>query len=119
MMKNILRICAAAVCLGALLALCGCASKSNSDSSLINQQGDQASIAPIDKAKTAAAATELQVNPDLAHFHLEVKVFNTTATITGTVDTDAEKAEAEKVVKSVDGVDNVQNNVTVSPPSSP
>jgi len=54
----------------------------------------------------------LASNADLKHYDLSAKVSNHVATVSGTVATDAQKAEAERVAK-VAGVTKVDNDVKV------
>jgi osmotically-inducible protein OsmY len=90
---------------------CGC----SSNNTLINKEGRQATIAPLDQAKTTAAQTALQSNPDLAPLHLMVKVYGNTAILTGTVKTETQKEEAEALLGKVDGIDKVDDELQVSP----
>ena len=52
---------------------------------------------------------------DLRESTINVDVDNAVVTLSGTVGSAAQKASAEKVAKSVDGVTSVKNNLTVQP----
>lgn len=52
---------------------------------------------------------------DLRESTINVDVDNGVVTLSGTVGTAAQKASAEKVAKSVEGVGSVKNNLTVQP----
>ena len=62
------------------------------------------------KTRALLAAAE-----DLRDSTINVDVDNAVVTLSGTVATAAQKASAEKVAKSVEGVASVKNNLTVQP----
>lgn len=62
------------------------------------------------KTRALLAAAE-----DLRDSTINVDVDNAVVTLTGTVASAAQKASAEKVAKSVEGVTSVKNNLTVQP----
>ena len=57
-------------------------------------------------------------NTNLNPFDIDVKVFGDTATLSGNVSTDTEKALAEEIALSVDGITNVNNKLDVDPKAS-
>lgn len=109
------KLLAALVLLGGVIT--GCAKEKTQTQStpdwLLSHQNNQTGIAPIDKSRTASAQTALSSDPELAPFHLRVAVFNNKAEITGSVNTDQQKSKAQALVKSVPGIDQVDNKVTV------
>lgn len=65
------------------------------------------------KTKTALATTS-----DLRDSTINVDVVNDVVTLKGTVGTAAEKSKAEQVVKGIDGVKSVKNELKVAPNDS-
>ena len=57
---------------------------------------------------------ELAAADDLRDSTINVDVDNDVVTLTGTVATAAQKAQAEKIAKAVEGVKNVRNNLKVT-----
>jgi len=53
-------------------------------------------------------------NTSLNNFKIDVDVTGSTATIEGNVDTDVEKSLAEEIALSIDGIDKVDNRLTVA-----
>jgi len=58
---------------------------------------------------------ELAAADDLADSTINVDVNNGVVTLSGTVPTAAQKAKAEQIAKSVEGVASVKNQITVAP----
>jgi len=65
------------------------------------------------KSRAALLTTD-----DLRESTINVDVSNAVVTLTGTVGTAAQKTRAEQVVKGLDGVTNVTNNLKVAPADS-
>jgi osmotically-inducible protein OsmY len=63
-------------------------------------------------AKTRGA---LAYADNLRDVTIDVDVENNVVTLSGTVPTEAQKAEAEQVARSIEGVKSVKNNIAVSP----
>ena len=60
----------------------------------------------------------LLVTPDLRQSTINVDVENDVVTLSGTVETPAQKAKAEQVAKDINGVKRVNNKLTVAPNDS-
>jgi len=58
---------------------------------------------------------ELAAADDLADSTINVDVNNGVVTLSGTVPTAAQKAKAEQIAKSVEGITSVKNQITVAP----
>src|SRR6266516_3535128 len=78
----------------------------------IQQSGTENSTAPDDAAMQQVAAEKLSEDPDLAS--VCVTVSEARGVLTGTVNSAAAKAKAEKLVKSVQGVKSIDNKIVVS-----
>src|SRR5262249_14926543 len=57
-------------------------------------------------------------SPELGGKNIDVKVENRTVTLSGSVDTQAQKNGAEQTARAVDGVAAVSNNLTVTNPQT-
>jgi len=82
--------------------------------------GDAASAAardagPVvaDAGITAAVKTRLLADPDVAGLRIDVDTKNKVVTLTGTVKTAAQVAEAEEIARDTSGVERVINNLKV------
>jgi hypothetical protein len=65
------------------------------------------------KTRSALAYTE-----DLRDSTIDVDVENNVVTLSGTVPTEAQKAKAEQIARSIEGVANVKNEIRISPGGS-
>ena len=68
-----------------------------------------------DAGLTAAIKTQLTNKQVSSLTRVEVETVNGVAHLTGVVKSEAEKAEAARVAKQVNGVKRVNNNLTVQP----
>jgi hypothetical protein len=87
----------------------------------------QPTIVPVPVPAEPSAATpsisdvewdvtsKLLDDPDLRSDAIDVKISGATATLTGRVPTQALKARAERIAKSVKGIQSVKNNIVVRP----
>jgi osmotically-inducible protein OsmY len=66
-------------------------------------------------ATTSKIKAEMVRNKTLSAFDIEVDTQDNTVLLSGKVKTAAEKAEAERVAHSVQGVSTVKNNITIDP----
>ena len=64
---------------------------------------------------TANVKAKFLADSDIKSLHISVKTVKSTVTLTGKVNTDAEKAKAEQIAKDVNGVTEVKNKLVVSP----
>ena len=99
----------ATVCLSFFLY--GCASKNAAAPAAT--PNEPALIQPLDQAKSMSAQSMLNADTDLGPLHLRVRVVYDTATLEGSVDNEAEKEKAETLVKSVSGIEKVDNRLVV------
>lgn len=108
-MKTSLRSFAALLVLGGGLALSsgGCSATATRKST--GEFIDDATI--TSKVKTAFAK-----DPGVKAMDVKIDTFKGTVQLNGFVNTAEEKARAEQIARSVQGVVNVQNNVTVKAP---
>lgn len=106
-MKNSLRItttCLALVLGAGSALLTGCAGTADREST--GEYIDNSAITA--RVKSALAADDM-----VKAREINVESFRGTVQLSGFVSTSAEKAQAERVAKSVAGVDDVKNNITV------
>ena len=66
-------------------------------------------------ATTTKIKAEMVRNKTLSAFDIEVDTQDNTVLLSGKVKTAAEKAEAERVAHSIQGVAKVKNNITIDP----
>jgi hypothetical protein len=78
----------------------------------IQQSGGDNSMAPDDVAMQQVAAEKLSEDVDLAS--VCVTVSDARGVLTGTVNSAAAKAKAEKLVKSIRGLKSIENKIVVS-----
>lgn len=90
--------------LGIGASLTGCAGTSTREST--GEYIDDSAITT--KVKAAFAADN-----DVSALAVKVKTYKGTVQLSGFVNTAAEKAEAERLARGVNGVQNVVNNITV------
>jgi hyperosmotically inducible protein len=69
--------------------------------------------AAADATVTSAVKTKLLADPDVAGLKIDVDTANGVVTLTGTVKTAAEKAEALRIARETDGVKSVVDRITV------
>lgn len=104
-MKSTLRSIAALLVLGSSVALfSGCAGSTTRKST--GEFIDDAAI--TSKVKTAFAQ-----DPGVKALDVKVDTFKGTVQLNGFVNSQQEKARAEQIARTVEGVVNVQNNVTI------
>ena len=102
MIKTFLKLCAVSVV--TLMLGAGCASTPNSEST--GEYLDSAAI-------TAKVKAELALSGDTSALEIEVETFRDTVQLSGFVDSEEEKAAAEKIAKDVVGVKKVDNALLV------
>lgn len=71
------------------------------------------SVQADDAAITATVKTQLAADPDVAAHNIDVDTNKGIVTLSGTVEDQNEKQEAERIASGVDGVQRVINNLTV------
>ena len=71
---------------------------------------------PDDAALTTSVKAKIAADAALKTAKVDVATKDGVVTLTGTVDTDAEKTAAGTAAKGVEGVKQVTNNLTVKPP---
>lgn len=71
---------------------------------------------PDDAMLTAAVKAKMVADSPATAAAISVGTTEGVVTLTGAVDSDAVKAKAEQLAKSVEGVKSVTNNITVKPP---
>jgi len=74
---------------------------------------------PDDATVTSNVKAKLAADSTLAGSTINVDTKDGVVTLSGTVNTDADKAKAEQLAKSAEGVKSVTNNLTVKPPPVP
>lgn len=62
---------------------------------------------------TASVKTRLAADPDVAALNIDVDTLEGVVTLSGRVESAAEKSEAERVARGTDGVRRVNNNLLV------
>ena len=67
-----------------------------------------------DSAITTQVKSKLAVGPETDSLKINVETNNGMVTLTGTVPTQAEKAQAEQIARNTEGVTRVINNITVA-----
>jgi osmotically-inducible protein OsmY len=68
-----------------------------------------------DKSLTARVHDALGDNPEYKFDDVNVDVFRGTVQLSGWVNTSDQKSKAAEIAKQVQGVQNVENNITVKP----
>lgn len=71
------------------------------------------SITPIDQAKVAAAQMNLKGDPVLAGCQLQATAKNDTLVLSGKVPNETSKKKAEELVRKVEGIKKVQNDLKI------
>lgn len=110
------------------LALAGCHKKQASPGQQMEQgaqqmgQGaeqaaTQAGQAVTDSAITTKIKGQLAADQGLSGFDIHVETNNGVVTLSGTVDTQAQRDNAEKIARTTDGVKGVTDNIKVAPES--
>lgn len=74
---------------------------------------DPQRVALTDPALTASVKTKLLANPDVSGLRIDVDTRDGVVTLTGTVSTPGQKAEALRVARDTDGVKSVEDRLTV------
>ena len=74
---------------------------------------------PDDATLAANVKSKLAADSSVASSGITVVATNGAVTLTGEVRSESEKAAAEQIAKSVEGVKSVSNNLTVRPPATP
>jgi osmotically-inducible protein OsmY len=72
-----------------------------------------ASVQAEDTTITAAVKSKLAADPDVAALNIDVDTNEGVVTLSGRVETLAEKSEAERLARETDGVRRVINNLRV------
>jgi osmotically-inducible protein OsmY len=86
------------------VVLTGCAGTSNSTST-----GEYID----DRAISTKVKTALHTDDEVSGFQVNVETFKGTVQLSGFVDNAAQAEKAEEIARSVDGVEDVINNITV------
>lgn len=84
--------------------------------------GERAQPLVEDAAVTARVKAKLAADPEVAAYTIDVDTVNHVVTLSGSVGSAAESAEAEKLARDTEGVTDVVNRLTVGsapPPASP
>lgn len=102
MLKTVLKVFAMSAF--ALLLSVGCASSPNSEST--GEYLDSAAI-------TAKVKAELALSDETSALQIEVKTFRDLVQLSGFVDSEEEKAAAERIAKEIEGVARVDNALIV------
>ena len=66
-----------------------------------------------DKSATVRVHDALHDNPEYKFDNVDIHVFRGTVQLSGFVDNADQKAKAEQIARGVQGVQNVENNITV------
>jgi osmotically-inducible protein OsmY len=108
-MKNQVKVISMALCLGLLTTgvvgtITGCAGNQNTRST--GQYVD-------DKTLQHQVRNALSDNSEYKFDNVNVDVYRGTCQLSGFVQTDAQKHEADRIAKNVQGVSSVDNNITV------
>jgi hyperosmotically inducible periplasmic protein len=74
---------------------------------------------PDDATTTATVKTKLAADTTVPATAINVDTKEGVVTLTGTVDTEAQKTKAEQIAKGVEGVKSVTTNIPVTPPPPP
>ncbi|MBX9805242.1 MAG: BON domain-containing protein [Alphaproteobacteria bacterium] len=90
--------------MGVLFILAGCAAFSGRETA--GEYLDDAAI-------TGSVKSEILNDPKLKLFRIHVETFQNEVQLSGFVDSAAEKAEAERVARKVEGVRSVKNSIVV------
>lgn len=103
---------------GAVLALAGCLWIPG-ESMALAQDTAQQQGATSDASLQSAVNNALANDPALKGEQVRADVSNGIVTLTGTVQTEQQRQDAETVAAGVQGVSGIQNNLNVTEPSSP
>lgn len=68
-----------------------------------------------DTVTTTKVKAALAADKEVSAMAVSVETFKGTVQLSGFVDTASEKAQAERVARGINGVMNVENNITVKP----
>jgi hyperosmotically inducible periplasmic protein len=110
-MKNTNKVMSMVLCLGLLTTAAigtftGCAGNQNDRST--GQYID-------DKTLQRQVRDALNDNSEYKYSNVNVDVYRGTCQLSGFVDTSDQKSKAEDIVKNVQGVNTVDNNITIKP----
>ena len=81
------------------------------------QKLDQAAAVIDDATLTARVKAALIATPRIKGLTIDVDISNNIVTLSGSVDSAAMRADAERVATSIEGVKEVRNRLTVRQPS--
>jgi osmotically-inducible protein OsmY len=85
----------------------------HSASNAVGNAVDTAATATSDTAITSAVKSKLLANSSTSGMDIHVETNNGVVTLHGTVQSDAEKATAERIARNTKGVKDVTNNLEV------
>lgn len=91
------------------------AAKPESD---LEQAADKAQDAVTDTWIQGKLEASLMADDNLSSFAIDTEVEDGVATLTGTVDTDADRELATQIALSIEGITDVQNSLVVQPTES-
>lgn len=77
--------------------------------------GEEVEPAARDAQITATVKSKLLSDPEVSAFQIDVDTSGGRVTLSGTVDSDAAKEEAEELARNTEGVDEVENLIEVAP----
>lgn len=90
-----------------------CSGPANPGQPTPSQTSGPTSITPIDQAKVAAARLNLKGDPILAGCQIDVSAKNDTLVLVGKVPNETSKSKAEELVRKVEGIKKVQNDLKI------
>jgi len=103
-MKDKVKYLGLVVCLATALASFGCAGTRTHEST--GEYIDNSAV-------TAKVKTALVDDPSVSAMQVKVKTFKGVVQLSGFVDTPQQKQRAEEIARGIDGVREVQNNISV------
>ena len=90
--------------------------KNVANSITVKEQNESKSGASVDdKSLSGRVRSALSDNPDYKFSEVNVAVFHGTVQLSGFVDTSDQKSRAADIAKQVQGVQDIENNITVKP----
>jgi osmotically-inducible protein OsmY len=98
------RLASLVLCLIVIIGMLGCAGSRTQTST-----GEYID----DSAITAKAKTALLADEDVSGLQVEVETFKGVVQLSGFVDTPAQAQKAEQIVRAIDGVQEVKNDIVV------
>lgn len=111
-MKNTIAITVASLLVGGIATLPAHAEEAKNDGPTLTERAGQA----IDDAGLLAKIKSSMLrSPEVDGLDVNVDVKDGVVTLSGSADSQAERANAEKIASSADGVKRVENRITVKP----